>query len=72
MGFINAVLKRFVKTMGGDPSLGKEGRKDYAPEDLANSLMSWYNILRLKSQALSKKYGISLADVRKKFDKKKE
>jgi hypothetical protein len=69
MEFVNLVVKRFIKTMAGDPELGKIGRKDYVPEDLANSLMSWYNILRLKSGALSKRYGIDLATTRKKFKK---
>jgi hypothetical protein len=72
MALINSVVKRFIKTMAGDPALGKMGRKDYLPEDHANNLMSWYNILRLKSKALSKRYGIELESVRKKFKKKKE
>jgi len=67
--FVNAVVKRFIKTMAGDPELGKLGRKDYVSDDLAKKLMSWHNILRLKSGALSKRYGIDLANTRKKFKK---
>lgn len=69
MQFVNSVVKRFIKTMAGDPELGKLGRKDYVSDDLANKLMSWYNILRLKSGALSKRYGIDLTSARKKFKK---
>jgi hypothetical protein len=72
MAFVNAVVKRFVKTMAGDPELGKLARKDYVSEDLAGKLMSWYNVLRLKSMTLSKRYGIDLMSVRKKFGKKEE
>ncbi|NBW06531.1 MAG: hypothetical protein EBR82_00720 [Caulobacteraceae bacterium] len=68
--FINEVLRRFMKTMGGDPSLGKGARKDYTSESHAGALMAWYNQLRLKTQVLSKKYGIELTAVRRKFDKK--
>ena len=70
MAFINAVVKRFVKTMAGDPVLGKLARKDYVPEDLAGKLMSWYNILRLKSKSLSKRYNIDIESVHRKFEKK--
>lgn len=67
MQFVNAVVKRFFKTMGGDPALGKMARKDYVPEDLAKKLMSFYNILSLKSRALSKKYNIDVKSVHRKF-----
>lgn len=63
------VLTRFEKVMIGDPELGKAARKDYVPEDHAQKLMSWYNVLRLKSMALAKKYGIDIESVHKKFDK---
>jgi len=64
------VITRFTKTMIGDPSLGKMARKDYVPEDHAKKLMSWYNIVRLKSMTLAKKYNVDIEGVHKKFDKK--
>lgn len=68
--FFNRVMGRFLKTMVGDPSLGKPARKDFAPEDVANRLMSWHNALRLKSKALMRKYGMDIEDIHRKFDKK--
>lgn len=63
------VITRFTKTMIGDPTLGKMARRDYVPEDHAQKLMSWYNVIRLKSLALAKRYGVNIEDIHKKFKK---
>ena len=69
MAFVNSVVKRFIRTMAGDPELGKIGRKDYVSEDHAGNIMSWYNILRFKSKVLAKRYGVEIESLHRKFDK---